>query len=238
MPNKGPDGETALHVFADLKTAQPKKEKKAEPSDAVPLYQLFAYADPFDYLLMATGTVGAIAHGAALPVFFLFFGKLLNGFGANSNDPNQAAQVVAKVLQFQNPKQHAYGFCISKTKPRIPSGEQSLRAACVQARLGFFHGSFSFSFLKSNCFLIKWQHGCCWTVCVGLPLLGPCGVDRILGRYGCSVSTVSLKNYSSSQRQCISLSHTHTHKPIWLNCGTGSGFSILWEEGILGIVLC
>ena len=98
VSNKGPDGETALHVFADLKTAEPKKEKKAEPSDAVPLYQLFSFADPFDYLLMAIGTVGAIAHGAALPVFFLFFGKLLNGFGANSNNPHQAAHVVAKVF--------------------------------------------------------------------------------------------------------------------------------------------
>ncbi|CAK9262844.1 unnamed protein product [Sphagnum jensenii] len=41
---------------------------------SVALYQLFSFAEPCDYLLMVVGMIGALAHGAAIPVFFLFFG--------------------------------------------------------------------------------------------------------------------------------------------------------------------
>jgi len=40
--------------------------------------------------------IGALAHGAAIPVFFLFFGRLLHGFGSNPNNRHQAAHVVSK----------------------------------------------------------------------------------------------------------------------------------------------
>jgi hypothetical protein len=93
-------GETALHVFAELTTSPPENQKvhkPVEPHGSVPFYQLFSFADSIDYFLMVVGTFGAIIHGAALPVFFLFFGKLLNGFGANSNNPHYAAHIVAKV---------------------------------------------------------------------------------------------------------------------------------------------
>lgn len=93
-------GETALHVFAEQTTSPPanqKLQKPDEPHGSVPFYQLFSFADSFDYFLMVVGTFGAVIHGAALPVFFLFFGKLLNGFGANSNNPHYAAHIVAKV---------------------------------------------------------------------------------------------------------------------------------------------
>ncbi|CAM6101081.1 unnamed protein product [Calypogeia fissa] len=59
-----------------------KKEKAKEPM--VSFFRLFTFADKFDYVLMAGGSIGAIVHGAALPIFFLFFGKLLNGLGENS----------------------------------------------------------------------------------------------------------------------------------------------------------
>lgn len=93
-------GETALHVFAELTISPPENQKvhkPVEPHGSVPFYQLFSFADSIDYFLMVVGTFGAIIHGAALPVFFLFFGKLLNGFGANSNNPHYAAHIVAKV---------------------------------------------------------------------------------------------------------------------------------------------
>jgi hypothetical protein len=79
-----------------------KKKKKGEDEEggaggSVSIFKLFAYADSFDYLLILLGTVGAIVHGAALPVFFVIFSKLLNGFGANTNSPDQTNAVVGKV---------------------------------------------------------------------------------------------------------------------------------------------
>ncbi|CAK9205943.1 unnamed protein product [Sphagnum troendelagicum] len=62
------------------------------------LYQLFSFAEPCDYLLMMVGMIGALAHGAAIPVFFLFFGRLLHGFGSNANNRHQAAHVVSKMI--------------------------------------------------------------------------------------------------------------------------------------------
>jgi hypothetical protein len=79
-----------------------KKKKEGEEEEggaggSVSIFKLFAYADSFDYLLLLIGTLGAVVHGAALPVFFVIFSKLLNGFGSNINSPDQTNAVVGKV---------------------------------------------------------------------------------------------------------------------------------------------
>jgi hypothetical protein len=84
------------------KKKKKKKKKKGEEEEggaggSVSIFKLFAYADSFDWLLILVGTVGAVVHGAALPVFFVIFSKLLNGFGSNINSPNQTNTVVGKV---------------------------------------------------------------------------------------------------------------------------------------------
>ncbi|CAI5529605.1 unnamed protein product [Closterium sp. Naga37s-1] len=53
------------------------------PRPSVAYYKLFAYADTLDYLLIALGSVGACTHGATLPIFFLFFGELIDSMGAS-----------------------------------------------------------------------------------------------------------------------------------------------------------
>lgn len=78
---------------ADNDEAEMKKEKK--PS--VSYYKLYSFSDPFDWLLILLGTVGACAHGAAIPVFFIFFGKLIDAFGVNYNRPDLMAEQVRKV---------------------------------------------------------------------------------------------------------------------------------------------
>ncbi|CAI5521652.1 unnamed protein product [Closterium sp. Naga37s-1] len=60
-----------------------KKGKKKEKKPAVPYWRLFSYADRTDVALMAVGTFGAVLHGAALPISFLFLGKMVDSFGTN-----------------------------------------------------------------------------------------------------------------------------------------------------------
>lgn len=57
---------------------------------------LFSFADTMDYLLMFLGSLGACAHGVAVPIFFVFFGRLINAFGFNQHHPHRLAQEVGK----------------------------------------------------------------------------------------------------------------------------------------------
>ncbi|KAJ8773928.1 hypothetical protein K2173_009359 [Erythroxylum novogranatense] len=74
-----------------------KKEKSdREKQQKVPLLKLFTFADFYDYVLMGLGSIGACAHGASVPVFFIFFGKLINVIGMAYLFPKQASHRVAK----------------------------------------------------------------------------------------------------------------------------------------------
>ncbi|KAF5189418.1 Abc transporter b family member [Thalictrum thalictroides] len=79
-------------------TVEPKvvleAEKKKEQS--LPFYQLFTFADKYDYLLMIGGSLGAFIHGSAMPVFFLLFGEMVNGFGKNQSDLKKLTEEVSK----------------------------------------------------------------------------------------------------------------------------------------------
>ncbi|KAF8010040.1 hypothetical protein BT93_J0876 [Corymbia citriodora subsp. variegata] len=74
--------------------ALPDAEKKKEQS--LPFYQLFSFADRYDWLLMISGSLGAIIHGSSMPVFFLLFGEMVNGFGKNQSDLKKMTQEVSK----------------------------------------------------------------------------------------------------------------------------------------------
>ncbi|MCO5592638.1 hypothetical protein L7F22_046641 [Adiantum nelumboides] len=49
-----------------------------------------------DYVLMTLGSLGAFGHGLAFPIFFLFFGKLVNSFGSTQSTPEKTAEEVGK----------------------------------------------------------------------------------------------------------------------------------------------
>jgi hypothetical protein len=101
LANRGADGDHVQSIEAKDEVAsveQPKKTPK--PKDPlVPFVKLFSFADRYDYLLMFFGTIGALAHGAALPAVFLFFGSLLNGLG--SFDKNHLTRQVNRVRLFR-----------------------------------------------------------------------------------------------------------------------------------------
>nr|XP_023885892.1 ABC transporter B family member 19 isoform X1 [Quercus suber]POE69051.1 abc transporter b family member 19 [Quercus suber] len=72
----------------------PEAEKKKEQS--LPFYQLFSFADKYDWMLMIAGSLGAIIHGSSMPFFFLLFGEMVNGFGKNQSDLKTMTDEVAK----------------------------------------------------------------------------------------------------------------------------------------------
>ncbi|KAJ4728628.1 ABC transporter B family-like protein [Melia azedarach] len=62
----------------------------------VSLLKLFAFADIYDCVLMFFGSIGACIHGASVPVFFIYFGKLINIIGLAYLFPKTASHEVAK----------------------------------------------------------------------------------------------------------------------------------------------
>ncbi|CAO2816270.1 unnamed protein product [Amaranthus hypochondriacus] len=69
-------------------------DKKKEQT--LPFYQLFTFADKYDYVLMGLGSLGAVIHGSSMPVFFLLFGEMVNGFGKNQSDLQTMTHEVSK----------------------------------------------------------------------------------------------------------------------------------------------
>lgn len=76
--------------------ALPEPEKKKEQS--LPFHQLFSFADKYDWFLMILGSFGAIIHGSSMPVFFLLFGEMVNGFGKNQSNFHKMTAEVSKVF--------------------------------------------------------------------------------------------------------------------------------------------
>eukprot|EP00850_Spirogloea_muscicola_P019763 SM000198S05334 [mRNA] locus=s198:71017:85178:- [translate_table: standard] len=90
---------SGLAEAAEKKRGKKARKAKEPKAKVVPFYRLFAFADSLDVLLMVVGSIGAAAHGAALPIFFLFFGKIINSFGTLS-DNRVSHQVNKYVLDF------------------------------------------------------------------------------------------------------------------------------------------
>ncbi|OVA05874.1 ABC transporter [Macleaya cordata] len=77
----------------DMKKMNKKENKKTQK---VSFLKLLAFADFLDYVLMGIGSLGACVHGASVPVFFIFFGSIINVMGIAHLSPASASHKVAK----------------------------------------------------------------------------------------------------------------------------------------------
>ncbi|KAK4801049.1 hypothetical protein SAY86_021536 [Trapa natans] len=77
-------------------TAAAAASPSKKMTKTVPFLKIFSLADFNDCLLMALGSVGACIHGVSVPVFFIFFGKIINIIGLAYHFPKEASHKVAK----------------------------------------------------------------------------------------------------------------------------------------------
>ncbi|XP_037413695.1 ABC transporter B family member 4-like isoform X1 [Triticum dicoccoides] len=59
--------------------------KDDRPEKKVPLSGMFRYADRLDVLLMAVGSLGAVANGVSEPLISVLFGDVINSFGQSTS---------------------------------------------------------------------------------------------------------------------------------------------------------
>lgn len=76
----------------------PKKAvKRKKRQQRAAYHKLFMFADKIDYVLMVLGGTAAVLHGAAVPVFFIYFSRLINDLGHSMGDPKKQTAEVARV---------------------------------------------------------------------------------------------------------------------------------------------
>ncbi|KAI3985854.1 hypothetical protein MKX01_026640, partial [Papaver californicum] len=98
---------------------------------------------------MSVGTIGAIIHGSATPVFFLLFGEMVNGFGKNQSDFQKMTSEVSKYAMYFV----YFGFvvCISSYAAGLVVGfisawKLALLSVAVIPGIAFAGGLYAYTF--------------------------------------------------------------------------------------------
>lgn len=100
-PTAGGDEETKVTTDHN---GDVKKVPLDEPEDKLfPFCKLLAYADGFDWFLMALGTLGSVVHGMAQPIGYYLLGKALDAFGNNINDDKATVDALFQVIHNRSP---------------------------------------------------------------------------------------------------------------------------------------
>ncbi|KAK4275085.1 hypothetical protein QN277_018224 [Acacia crassicarpa] len=75
---------------------QNQQSKESSKPESVSFFGLFSAADTIDYALMFLGSVGASVHGAALPVFFILFGRMIDSLGHLAKHPHKLSSRISE----------------------------------------------------------------------------------------------------------------------------------------------
>lgn len=59
--------------------------------------QLLSYADAWDWVMMAAGTLGSVIHGLAQPIGYYLLGKALDAYGNNISDTEAMVKALKQV---------------------------------------------------------------------------------------------------------------------------------------------
>ena len=112
-------------------------KKEAEEVARVPFLKLFSFADQWDCVLMTVGSLGACAHGASVPVFFIFFGKLINIIGIAYLFPTTVSGRVAKVINCSSRRRsHAHLRPFWRSQSQLTPPWRACALASWQQRRG------------------------------------------------------------------------------------------------------
>ena len=95
MDELEPVSDTYLDQNPPQKVDKPSSNSDKTPS--VSFFGLFCAADKIDYFLMFLGSLGSCIHGASLPIFFFFFGRMVDSLGNLASNPHKMSSQVSKV---------------------------------------------------------------------------------------------------------------------------------------------
>ncbi|KAK9861269.1 hypothetical protein WJX84_002505 [Apatococcus fuscideae] len=92
-----PEDRSTVVRLGDAEIEKPQLPSDTEwpPSDrkSISYFKLYRYCDGWDYLLIVLGFIGAATSGAALPVFTLVFGRIINVLGKGDSPAGLTSEV-------------------------------------------------------------------------------------------------------------------------------------------------